>query len=408
MIKSEISNSSTSNFCESTTAEECSNFADDLLFLKSFTEIYNKEKQKLPYHINIIDVLHTDENAHSRILEKLLKQKTHNGGYEILTSFVEYLKNKGIKSFAAITVENPRITQEAQRIDLWIRDNSYAIIIENKIHWASDQNKQIERYIDKTKENKFTEEQIFVVYLSPTYEKEPSRESWGKYFDSDIYKSRYLRLSFRNDILVWLKEEMLPNVKIKDAYLRSAIEQYIDHLDGVFNLRKINKNMNMELQKFIKEKLGLQDDKPENAIVILSEKEKELNNVICQIQQLKKVNIKNYFEKLEKSLQANFPNLKIVSNKFKLDKYIINVGVEFSVENQNFVAIIEGNNRYSKPYIYFGVRSQVGRETPPEKLQKILDGNELKSEDPWCGRKGTSFENGYKRFGDLIKDIIAI
>lgn len=47
-----------------------------------------KEKQHLPYRMNIIDELHANENAHTRILLQLLRYKA-NGKYPILSSFLE-------------------------------------------------------------------------------------------------------------------------------------------------------------------------------------------------------------------------------------------------------------------------------------------------------------------------------
>jgi hypothetical protein len=76
------------------TTEEYESLKELFDFIKKFKAIYDRETSKLPYHINLIDELHANENAHSRILEKLLNQKTNDGKYEILTSFVEYLKKK--------------------------------------------------------------------------------------------------------------------------------------------------------------------------------------------------------------------------------------------------------------------------------------------------------------------------
>lgn len=49
---------------------------------------------------------------------------------------------------------------------------------------------------------------------------------------------------------LWLEEIVLPNIKIKDTYLISAIQQYIDHLKGLFQQRLIDKNMNENLENF--------------------------------------------------------------------------------------------------------------------------------------------------------------
>ena len=39
----------------------------------SISRLYKRESEKSPYHINIIDELHANENAHTRILIKLLQ-----------------------------------------------------------------------------------------------------------------------------------------------------------------------------------------------------------------------------------------------------------------------------------------------------------------------------------------------
>ncbi len=258
-----------------------------LLFLNDFNEIYKKEEEKLPYHINLIDELHASENAHSRILVKLLQQQEPiNKRFEILDSFLKYIVQKysTYEDFGKIKIYKPEITQEKRRIDLWIRDNNYAIVFENKVGWAGDQMSQLERYIDVTKEYNFKEEQIFVLYLPPTYEKEPDEQTWGKYYGQEIYNKRYLNLSFKDDILPWLKNNVLPSIRKSDYFLSSSIEQYIDHLEGMFSLREINKNMNMELQNFIKAKLGINDVEPEIALKIVSDKREEMENAITQLE----------------------------------------------------------------------------------------------------------------------------
>ena len=274
------------------TDDSKNNFQELLIFLDDFNKIYKEEEKKLPYHINLIDELHANENAHSRILEKLLQQqKPTNKKYEILESFLEFIKEKyyNKEDFNKINIQKPQITQEKERIDLWIRDFDYTIVLENKVAWASDQPNQLERYIDITKKYGFKdkEEQIYVLYLPPTYEKEPTKQTWGKYYKSDIRTKRYLNLSFKDDILPWLKNLVLPNIRLKDKYLSSSIEQYIDHLEGKFSLRTINNTMNMELQSFIRETLRVNYIESEKALEIVSIKIQEMENALTQLNTIK-------------------------------------------------------------------------------------------------------------------------
>lgn len=392
------------------------NFIDLLMFLENFRGIFDREKADLPYHINLIDELHADENAHSRIFAKLLRYKK-NDKYPFLEKFLNDVCNFDV------IIENPKVKKvdSCGRIDIPIFDKKYVVVIENKVtDKAPDQNNQkggqLARYIETIKNNYNKElNEIFVVY-TPKYTREPPEECWRNKDDisyKDDFKNRFRSLSYRDSIYPWFKYEILPIIDNKDIYLRSAVEQYIDHLEGMFCLRTINKKMNMKLQEFIKNELGLQDNNPEEAVEILSEKETELNNAISQIQQLKskyqKQIVENHFEEWKKSLQTKFPNLKIVGDNFKINKMIINIGVEFFIENQNFVGLIECNDCI-KPNIFFGVGRHYVSKTKhktPEILQKILNERELvEPDDFWYGWKYTSLENAYMRLTTLVEDIL--
>lgn len=210
---------------------------------------YELEKLKLPYHLNIIDELHINENGHSRILMRLFCYRNANGEYEFLKSFIDYiLSNTHSGEFKRIKIENPSITQELQRIDLWVRDKSYAIIFENKVYEAVDQDAQLHRYIEKTKDDGYNTNDIFVIYLPQNYH-EPNEQSWGKY--KKAFESRFAIIPFQDDIIRWLKENVLPNIKYRDQYLFSAVTQYIDYLEGLFGLRTINKQLNMNFKRLL-------------------------------------------------------------------------------------------------------------------------------------------------------------
>ena len=167
--------------------------------LDYYSGIKKQMEAKQPYHLNVIDELYINENGHSRILAKLLQYKSENQHYEILESLlcfiVEKLKNE---KFGSINVNKPAITQEKERIDLWVREKGqYAIIFENKIYNAMNQDAQLSRYIDKTKDYGYREDQIFVIYLSQNGEP-PAEQSWGNYKES--FQCRYMNLSFRDHI----------------------------------------------------------------------------------------------------------------------------------------------------------------------------------------------------------------
>lgn len=235
---------------------------DVFTLVKKINDFVNAKKKDLQYNINVIDELHANENAHSRILRKLLQYQDSFNRYRILESLIHYISLlEGKTEFANIKIQAPTITQETERIDLWVRDTKtkYSIIFENKIKGAIDQDNQLARYILKTINQKFDEKNIFIVYLSAD-EKKPADYSWkyeGQNYESK-FKNRYVNLSFKLHILPWLKEEVLPNCIIKEELLISAIKQYIDHLEGLFWMRPSQKKIIMD--KKMLENIGLETD----------------------------------------------------------------------------------------------------------------------------------------------------
>lgn len=240
------------DYVMNTVGEECSKI---LKSAKEFHERYQIEKLKLPYHINIIDELHINENGHSRILTKLLMYQDLTGEYVFLQSLINYIKQHArSEEFDALKISQPIITQEFQRIDLWVRDkvkNGYAIIFENKVNNAIDQETQLSRYIEKTIKDHYKLDHIFVVYLSNSGD-EPNDGSWGFYKEEFI--GRYINLSFRDDIIPWL-EKVNGSINEKDELLRCAITQYLDYLKGLFEFRITQKTFNMNIVNILKEKL---------------------------------------------------------------------------------------------------------------------------------------------------------
>ena len=170
--------------------------------IKDYDSFYNR----LPYHLNIIEELHANENAHSRILAKLFQYKDSNDRHVILKEFIDYLiENNPEQKFTNIQIENPVITYEEKRIDIWIKDEKYAIIIENKVYDAGDQEAQLCRYIDKTLDLGYNKENIFVIYM-PSSTRDASEQTWGIY--KEEFKNRYSIVSFNQDVIKWLKEKV--------------------------------------------------------------------------------------------------------------------------------------------------------------------------------------------------------
>ena len=292
-------------------------------FSKTFQERMKEEKCKQPYHINLMEELHPNENAHSRILCKLLQYKNPvTGEYEIINSILHYIcKHKRLYSFEKIEIKQPIITQETARIDLWIRDLStrQAIIFENKINNAQDQQAQIARYIERTRAENFREENIFVVYLSPNG-KEPEDQSWRDYKEN--FSDRYCNFSFCIDILQWLKEDVYPNIRQKDVCLQSAIAQYIEYLEIKFQLK--NSELYMNIKKLIDSHFELNKiDNTQERMDVLQEKIDNMNEILQSMQSLKEElwekRLKELPDEWQKKVKQRYPDLECVENVTNMD-----------------------------------------------------------------------------------------
>lgn len=243
-----------------------------IVFADTLSQEIKKLKGKLPYHLNLIDELRANENAHNRVLAKIL-QYSENNSFPFLQLFFNHL------DFELIP-EKPIITVEKERIDILITDNNYSIIIENKINYATDQESQVINYVEKIKK-KSKIENIYVLYLTRQGIKKPNESSIPQKLKEKLGR-KYKEINFRQNILPWL-EELLPLCRIKDLIFVSAINQYIDFLKGIFSIRENQHTMNEELENIIKSKLGLNkkiNSIDDNIIVEKLNQLVEINNTL--------------------------------------------------------------------------------------------------------------------------------
>lgn len=372
-------------------------------FSNKFIKQLKEERAKLPYHLNLLDELHANENAHSRILLKLLQFTNLKGKYEIYQSLLVYI-NKRQKGLQNIRIKAPQMSQEEARIDLWVRDKKYAVIFENKINNACDQPEQLARYIEKTIEWGYEVKDIFVVYLSAEGH-EPAEQSWGKY--KEMFKDRYVKLSYRNDIYPWLKENILPEVRYKEIYLQTALVQYIDYLEGRFYLRETEKQMNMNLDKFIDKhwKLG-ELDKGEQ-VRILDEKIAELNEVLSKVQELRNRRrqeeeqevVKSWKERAERDLE-----MQVLADYRPEALVALEIG---TIEGKQVVAFI--GRASGRMYCQVEFKNQNYEIPNNSKIMELKDA--LPDRNPhciWKWMEERDYEETFKLFCDVVKRCIYI
>ncbi len=139
--------------------------------IERYKDILKKQDKKLDF--NIFDII-TDkwkkENFHSEILKFLLEN------YEVFfNNFLELIDIKDKKEYS-----NAEITNEEARIDILIKSENKAIIVENKINWAPDQNEQLAKYYKKVKDE-YKKEVEKIIYIVPSKDKNPDAQTFGEY-----------------------------------------------------------------------------------------------------------------------------------------------------------------------------------------------------------------------------------
>jgi hypothetical protein len=366
---------------------------------KGTAEIIKNNKHLVPYHLNLIDELHINENGHSRILYKLLEYRNPDGDYIFLKSLLKYI-SKNCEAFEKICVTNPEITQELCRIDLWVRDKDYAIIFENKVYNATDQEAQIARYIECTQGNGYPLDKIFVIYMPQKDDKNPVDDSWGKY--KEDFASRYVKFSFRNGVLSWLKSDVLPSIPDKDKLLKSAIEQYVDYLEGLFKQRESDKQLYIMIENYIKEKLGLNDDPFMNKKK-LDRKIEELNEVRQYLVKMKDDYKTQIFEQWNEKLKQDFPRYEWILTKDSYGLYIENK--QIIIGDKNILLSLY----YEKDSINIEVKpshkdSELD-EMVAQKFSPILSEIEMNEDSNKYGKKQVDWNSAYYVFTKMIRKI---
>lgn len=240
------------NIVEPVLMRYCQQVAENIELAKALGDYYKEQEAALPFHINVIDELHANENAHTRILTHLLKYK-EDGKHVILSSFLKQLPTFNVDSF---DIEKSKVHFNRDNIDGLIeKDGEYAVIIENKIHWAFDQDKQIERYVNTEIGRGIPSDNIWVIYLTRDGRKKVEGYSLTEK-TKDILGNRFLEMDYYHNILPWLKETVLPNCRVREEWLESAIKQYIDHLEGLFDIRDSRKAFCKKVQGQIANSIG--------------------------------------------------------------------------------------------------------------------------------------------------------
>lgn len=381
--------------------------------LLGLVEKYHSKREEklgeLPFRYNVLEEVRVNENAHTRLLMRLLKYTP------ALLSFLAWLEKK--YTFHAPKVDKPKITAEKHRIDGLIQEErKYAIIIENKVCGAVEQEGQLGRYIDKCRELLYDQSSIYILYLFDRPGNDPSPQTWGKY-KAENFEGRYLVLSYKQDIIPWLKTFLKKHkgTEEKTKVLREGIAQYLDYLRLLFKIDRYT-TMKSELTQFLDNELKLGSF--QEPIALLEDKLKSIDELRAEVKRLLKYyRIKAWGKVTETAQECSSSKVFIDA---EIGKRYTKFGIHYQLEGARFVALAEYD--IEEDYVLVGLGCHQGAsekrlsnlikafENGPKKEDKPAKGWKTKNQynKLWYGWYKVEPEEAMAKFNELVRDLKSI
>lgn len=377
--------------------------AENLLdfVLNEKQSIFNDIKEKISPEINLINSIKEsfDEVNNSILLFNLLKfnAKINNEDLNIARKFAEKyisnIDNTHISVFNEYAISNGRL-------DLFIKNASFQLIIENKIN-ADDQEAQLERYYKELSENQGN---TFIIYLTRDG-KEPSEKSLKSNAKEELLKENRLICLSHEDIGDFINNDIIEKFPaLTDKKYQSLYSALIQIRDNEYLISNINREKNMS-KEIIKNHLKNNEDfkkemdlnKIDEYAVLFDAVSEEIYNkkldfykqLVNELERKQinmdiKINNEDTYNVWSKSIH-NCNNFNIEIKYSFADKNIIreDIGIYYYCEdkyNDKMYKILQ--NHFDRPYYdgedgyYFGINNElklVEVKTPENMAAKIID-----------------------------------
>ena len=356
------------------TQEEVNRLLD---LAKSYNEEREKKLSELPFFYNILEEVRVNENAHTRLLMRLLEYKRAR------QHFFDYLG----KGFASLEMPNPKITAEKHRIDGLIQEEGkYAIIIENKVCGAVDQEGQLGRYINLCVEDlKYKKEQIHILYLVDRPGQEPSEQTWDGY--KEEFEGRTLVLSYTGDIIPWMQrflDALESNKQEKEKLLRSGVAQYLDYLKMTF----MNSH-HIDMEEWLKEYIAkeVSRDKAElSERQIIDALTPDIDVLKVLLSDAKRLRARSYIKIWEEAIyEKNGGNVSVSQalEEENLDYPKIRIPYQLDEDKAPFDVLVEFGVEEDKVYVGLSKHHKAAAKQDSSLREKFEKGlSERSPEDP--------------------------
>ena len=403
------------------------------------------------YATNILDILNPTEPLVSKILCSFLSF-TQNGKFCLWRSFTEiFLSRCG---FENKWINKPIFSSEENRIDILVKEQSYAVIVENKIHDAIFQRNQLARYINVAK-SLTNKDNVFIVLLpyesSDGYIEDIPDSVWRLPYDWDVsnnerkcalrgdstlcacdienlsedkqkefkckdcinFKENYSNQTkvLDNTFLDWLDQEMGKKASADDAIMQSSMLLFSDYFKGIRHLRNKDKFI-MDITDYLRNKLISEADSISDNFKNISEMIESVTNLKNGLERLAVTYSKELIDKWHKSFKEWY-DLQRVKEKYPL-KYITNTSFYIEIKGIQ-IGCWSGkdnhNNNYTN-YPYWGFyerKKDVTRDK--DMVEKIMENANVailhnSSDSPFLSWGSTT--NGFEDLKEYVQAAIEL
>ena len=197
--------------------------------INTFMKLYGAAVSGQEY--NLFEAAQLREFRHSEILFHLLSF-TMQGRHVFLERFLDRISIDvtGWSFSQGDVVVSREEHLDGRPIDVLVRCPHHALIVENKCCNACDMDRQLKDYIESVKnEYDVTDENLSCLYLRRIDSlEEPSSASTGDEHHADMVTVS----SYRELVLPWLRDDVLPNVPRASGVMVASLIAYIDVLES--------------------------------------------------------------------------------------------------------------------------------------------------------------------------------
>lgn len=377
---------------------------DTLSFCSELEKIREEVKESQPFLFNALLEAGPDEEGVSRILKGFLSYR-QDGDYVALRSFVRLFLNEELASLIKRPVlQEEEYVTDLKRIDILVYEKGrYAIVFENKIWDAPEQDGQLANYIKGLKDQKYglTDDQVYIIYLPSDEGHGPTDRSWDRNMQK-LYKDRYRKVSFKEGILKWLDSEEMKSVN--NAYFSHSRILFTDFLKRKFNLMPNDNMEQKEIDKHIQSRLDLNGDRSHD-MHVLNNTINKINGCVKELERNRRQLCCDAANEWKANLEKDFPNLEKY-NDIRLNKYILTgVILPYKEYQKGIHVLIEF---IGQDLIYGATYTDDTKKIRLEMqefdgIRPFHETKEFTKGVDWLFYKGTSLEEGYDNLRKLIE-----